>query len=183
MHILVRAVLLAAALMVAPQVARAEWQLAADANLIFPTGDNFDEKAGFGIDGRLGYRLPSPVLQLVPELLVGYVNFAEPDDSSLPDASVFRLMAGARLGFGTFLRPSVFGHIGYGNLSVTGGESILENPSRLEDDSAFHWDAGVALDLTILPVLDLGIHGAYNRLEFDHAIEWWSLGLHAALVF
>lgn len=183
MHILVRAVLLAAALLVVPQAARAEWQLAADANLIFPTGENFDDKVGFGIDGRLGYRVPTPMLYLVPELLVGYVSFAEPDNDLLPDASVFRLMGGARLGFGTFLRPSVFGHIGYGHLSVSDGKSILENPARLDDESAFHWDAGLALDLTILPILDLGVQGAYNRLEFDNAIEWWSLGVHAALVF
>lgn len=183
MRSLLRPVLMAAALLVLPTAAAADWELAADVNLIFPTGPNFDDKVGFGIDGRLGYQFPIPGIALTPELLVGYVNFAEPDRSRLPDASVFRLMGGARLGIGTILRPSVFGHVGYGHLSVTGGESILENPSGLDDNSAFQWDAGVALDLTILPILDVGVHGAYNRLEFDNAVEWWSLGAHVAFLF
>lgn len=183
MRILLRSILLAAAVMLLPNAAAAEWQLAGDVNLIFPTGSNFDERAGFGIDGRLGYRLPTPVLFLVPEIMVGYVNFADPDSSALPNLSVFRLMGGARVGIGTILRPSVFGHIGYGHLSVSGVDGILENPSSLDDDSAFHWDVGLALDLTILPILDVGVHGGYNRLEFDHAVEWWSLGAHVGLIF
>lgn len=174
-------VLLAAAVLLLPGVASAEWQLAVDANAIFPTGE-LDNGTGFGMDGRLGYILPIPGY-LVPEVEVGFVDFAEPDNND-PSVSAWRALAGVRLGVGTILRPHVFGHIGYGNISVEEpNDDFFDGRNPLTDDSAFAWDAGVGIDVTILPILDIGVQGAYNRVETDEAVKWWSAGGHVALLF
>ncbi len=47
-------------------------------------------------------------------------------------------------------------------------------------------DAGLTLDLTLLPFIDLGVHGGYNGMlkSGDHsAFDTYVLGVHGALVF
>ena len=46
-------------------------------------------------------------------------------------------------------------------------------------------DAGLALDFTLLPLIDLGVHGAYNTMfprDDGSSLEFLTLGAHAALV-
>jgi hypothetical protein len=71
----------------------------------------------------------------------------------------------------------VFVHAGIGHLSL---------PDSLPSHTAFSYDAGAFLDLTLLPLLDLGVHGAYNRVtpgDEVEAFEWATVGAHAALIF
>ena len=59
-------------------------------------------------------------------------------------------------------------------------------PAFGENETDFTFDAGGFLDLAIIPFLNFGIHGAYNRIEanFDSgAYEYATVGLHAALIF
>lgn len=125
--------------------------------------------AGFGI--RLGrqIRLP-PLLSATPELAYTFHNFAD-------GPQAYRGAVGLRLGFGEILRPGVFAHLGLGHL-------VREEPTPAS--TAFSYDAGVFLDFTLLPVLNLGVHSAYTGVgSTDDApsFRWMTVGLHAALVF
>jgi len=176
-----RAALVAAALVFSPAVAAAQLQLGAELEAIFPGGDELGNDTGVGYAGRLGYAIDGPMIEIVPELRIGYVNFAEPADKTRLDVGLWRYTAGLRLGVGEILRPTVFAHIGYGDVVFGGpGGTIFEEGFG---DSAFTWDAGLAFDLAILPLIDVGVHGAYNRLETSTAVDWWSAGVHAVLDF
>jgi len=176
-----RAALVVAALVFSPAVAAAQLQLGAELEAIFPGGDNVSGDTGIGYAGRLGYAIEGPMFELVPELRIAFVNFAEPSDANRADLGLWRYTAGLRLGFGEILRPTAFAHIGYGD--VTFGEPEDTVFEKSFGDQAFTWDAGVAFDLVLLPLVDLGVHGAYNRLETDRAVHWWSAGVHAVLNF
>ena len=181
-----RAALVAAALVFTPVLAAAELQLAVDLDAIFPVEDRLDEKTGFGVSGRLGYRLPARrCSMLVPELQLGYVNFAEPSGADAINLSLMRVVGGLRAGVGTVLRPSAFAHIGYGRtaLSEEDDPDFFGSRGGIGEENAFTWDVGLALDLTILPLLDVGVHGAYSSLDLDESLNWWSAGVHAALIF
>jgi len=46
-------------------------------------------------------------------------------------------------------------------------------------------DGGLAVDFTLLPLIDLGVHGGYNMMfprDDGSALEFVTLGAHAALV-
>jgi hypothetical protein len=159
---------LALALMLQAVPARADTVIAGD--LDYAVAVNSDMTgAGFGI--RLGQqmRLP-PLLSATPELAYTFHNF-----DSGPHA--YRGAFGLRLGFGEVLRPGLFAHLGLGHL-------VPEQPAPAS--TAFTYDAGVFLDFTLLPILNLGIHSAYTGVsstEDAPSFRWITLGLHAALVF
>jgi hypothetical protein len=81
---------------------------------------------------------------------------------------------GGRATFGKVLEPGVFAHLGYGSMKAgsdsTGGTSI---------------DAGLTLDFTMLPFIDLGVHAAYDAflVKDRDAFDWFRVGAHAALAF
>jgi hypothetical protein len=79
------------------------------------------------------------------------------------------------------IRPSVFAHVGVGHLRydvpITGDREGRTNVTG---------DAGLALDFTLIPLLDLGVHGAYNVLaggENSDSFSWLQAGVHATFVF
>src|SRR6185369_8572394 len=92
---------------------------------------------GTGFNGRLGYKLDLAVLQLTPEIGGAYHKFGG-------DAGVkfSQGIIGARLQFLKVLEPGIYAHLGYGHLSsdLGGGRSAATA------------DAGLTLDLTILPL-------------------------------
>jgi hypothetical protein len=49
------------------------------------------------------------------------------------------------------------------------------------------FDAGLALDFTLMPVVDLGLHGSYNTALTQNGTadtpRWIGLGAHLAFVF
>ena len=80
---------------------------------------------------------------------------------------------GGRFAVGKLVEPSIFAHVGVSR--VTG----------LEDRTAPTLDGGVALDLTLLPLIDIGVHGAYNVMYprgDGSSLDFVTLGAHAALV-
>jgi len=153
--------------------AQAEFQLGLDAEAAFPL-DERGVDTGWGGALRGGYKLDLFVLQLTPEIGLGYHNFG----GSL-NPSIVRPFVGARLSLGQLIRPGVFAHIGYGNISYDGG--------GLEDHWAPMFDMGATLDLTFLPVVDLGVHVAYNYLAESSgqgpALDFITLGAHIAFAF
>lgn len=180
---------LAASLLFAPAAAAADLQLGVDLDAIFPAADALAGDTGFGVSARVGAALPAtPIFDVVPELQVGYVDLGAPEvgdavDAGDLDLDVVRVMVGARIAFGEILRPTAFGHIGYGRLNLSDDDVFFERRGGLADASALAWDLGLALDLAILPLIDVGVHGAWNVIETDETLDWWSAGVHANLTF
>ncbi len=126
-------------------------------------------RSGGGFNVRVGDELDLILVSLTPELGVGYHAFAG-DDST----GIYTGFAGGRLGFGKVIEPSVFAHIGVGRL-----EAPVSRTAPLID-------GGLALDFTLLPLIDIGVHGAYNVLlpkANGEALKYFTVGLQAALVF
>lgn len=127
--------------------------------------------SGTGLALRYGYKLDLKVFSLTPELGGSYATFSGP-----ADVEYYRGFAGGRLTLGKVLEPGVFAHIGYGHVSA--------EPSS--GRSALSLDGGVTLDLTIIPIVDLGAHVAYSGLLAKDnlpAFDTYIIGLHAALAF
>jgi len=136
--------------------------------------NGIDERAvsgGTGFNGRLGYKLDLAVLQLTPEIGGGYHTFAGDAGAKLSQGFV-----GGRLQFLKVLEPGIYAHLGYGHLAASG----------MDGYSGATADAGVTLDLTLLPLVDIGAHVGYNGLlkSGDRpAFDSYVLGLHGALIF
>jgi hypothetical protein len=142
--------------------------LALDMDLAVPI-DTVDANAGGGAALRAGRKYSLVLVSLTPEVGLGYHRFR--GDSG---AHLYRGFLGGRVGIGTIIEPSAFAHIGIGRL-----EHVQT------DRFAPVMDVGVALDFTLLPLLNLGIHGAYNSV-LPHprhpSFAWLSAGAHVALV-
>lgn len=129
-----------------------------------------DVEPGGGGALRFGRKYSLFLASLTPELGVSYHRFR-----GVSDTRVYRGFVGGRVGLGTIVEPSAFAHVGL---------------SRLETVEAGHFapqlDAGLALDFTLLPLIDLGAHGSYNSVlpqSGNASFSWISVGVHAALVF
>lgn len=127
--------------------------------------------SGTGFNVRLGYKLDLLVLQLTPEIGGAYHTFSGDLSPKFSQGIV-----GGRLQFGKILEPGLYAHLGYGHLS---GDHV-------DSYSGATADAGVTLDLTLLPLLDLGVHAGYNGMLKSgdrNAFDSYVLGVHGALVF
>ena len=147
--------------------AHADVELGADLNLAVPLQSEDD--TGVGVAVRLGNRFSIPLVHAALELKGGFDSYG-----GLREASVYTGLVGARLGVGEIIRPSAYAHVGIGHVDF--------GPNLLEDDTRAAGDVGLALDFTLLPLLDLGVHGEYGALvgaDFD----WLRFGIHAMLVF
>jgi len=126
--------------------------------------------AGTGFNVRLGYKLDLLVLQLTPEIGGGYHTFSGDAKVRLSQGIV-----GGRLQFGKILEPGLYAHLGYGHLSAVGGSH-----------SGATADGGVTLDLTLLPLIDVGVHAGYNGLlksgDFQ-AFDSYVVGAHGSIIF
>jgi len=119
---------------------------------------------------RLGRKLDLMLVSLTPEIGGSYDRFNGDNNTR-----IYRGFIGGRLGIGKLIEPSVFAHIGVGKLGA-----------NLGSHTAVTLDAGIALDLTFLPLINVGAHASYNTLlpQGDYSsFNWLALGLHAALVF
>ena len=127
--------------------------------------------SGTGFNVRLGYKLDLLVLQVTPEVGGAYHGFSGDSKPSFSQGIV-----GGRVAFGKILEPGLYAHLGYGHLSAAGIDSY----------SGATADAGVTLDLTLLPLIDVGAHAGYNGMlkSGDRpAFDTYVLGLHAAVIF
>ncbi len=131
-----------------------------------------DSAEGFGTALRLGYQLDLAGLTLIPELGGHYMSFSD------ADTKLYRGIVGARARFGTILQPGAYAHFGLARADT----------DRLLDPSwtASTMDGGLSLDLTPIPVLEIGGHAGYYVVtgkDDADAFKWWAAGLHATIVF
>ena len=130
--------------------------------------DALGTKIGGGGALRIGQKFNLLVASFTPELGGSYHAFGGTDETR-----VYAGFLGARLGMGKLIEPSIFGHVGAGRVEgVQAGTGLVA-------------DGGLALDFTLLPLFDLGVHGAYNVVMprgDASALKYFTLGAQAALV-
>jgi hypothetical protein len=165
---------LTGALVLWPRAASAQTTLGID--LAFNDGtDQTETDSGAGVDIYFGPRLDLAILTLTTELSGGLHDFGGP-----LDPTVYRVLGGGRLGVGFILRPSVFAHVGVGHLRL----DELVGPGR-DSRTNLAGDLGLALDFTVLPLMDIGLQGSYNVIaggSDSEAFEWLQAGVHVIFV-
>jgi hypothetical protein len=140
-----------------------------------PDGNRFRGGSGFKL--RVGDQISmGPGLRLTPEALYAYDRlFAADDYGDAYDWDTSRLMVGLRVGFGRFVVPSLYGHVGYGWRST--------GDPTLGDANGFAGDFGGALDLRFWRHLQLGAHVEYASIDATpYAPSWLAFGLHMDVV-
>lgn len=166
------ALLAATTLLVGARSAHAKSGTAIGVDIDYTNGiEESEVSGGTGFNVRLGYKLDLAVLQLTPEIGGAYHTFAGNAGAKLSQGIV-----GGRVSFLKVLEPGVYAHLGYGHLSSDLGQGR----------SGATADAGLTLDLTILPLIDVGVHGGYNGVlkSGDYrAFDSYVLGVHGALIF
>lgn len=135
------------------------------------------ELAGTGVGLRLGWAVDLPLLRLEPELGVSRIEFDAEDCGSFPCAPVAltRAFAGARASLDMIVAPGVYVRAGAGAAKREGA------PSRTGTIA----EAGLFLDLRLLPWVEFGLHGGVGNPSFSNdAIEGtvFDAGAHLALV-
>ena len=137
-----------------------------------------DVRGGGGFKLRLGETFRAADLRITPEIGYGFDHLFANDDAGNPayDWNLHRAFAGVRFGFGRFIVPVVYGHVGYGWRAT--------NDPLIPQASGFAYDAGVALDLHIIPHFGFGAHAEVAGIDSQpYTPQWIALGLHAELVF
>jgi hypothetical protein len=150
--------------------AEASNKLAFDGELAYPE-DRGGVERGLGAGIRWGTHWDLWLIELTPELGGSYHSF-----SGFADARAYRGVLGARLAVGFILEPSAFAHVGIGHVGYSGGPRA----------TGVTYDAGVGLDLTLIPKVDLGAHAALVGMDGNERIDplsWLSLGAHVAFEF
>jgi hypothetical protein len=141
----------------------------------FQSGNDLSGGGGFKV--RVGEQIRMPRLRVTPEIGYGFDHLFATDDAGTPYAwDMHRLFAGARIGFGHFVVPTIYGHIGYG-WRDTGDPSVAQA-------SGVAYDFGFALDFHIVPHFGFGAHVEYAAIDAEpYTPQWLALGLHADVAF
>ena len=128
-----------------------------------------DQGGGAGV--RIGLERDYFLVTMIPELQLNYhrLNANTPDDAVISAAKV-----GGRIRFLKIVEPGIFAHAGLANIA---GDRIYEH-------TGIAFDAGLTLDLTILPLIDIGLHTAWNRVfgDDESGLSYVTAGAHIALV-
>ena len=153
--------------------AHAQPTLAVDADANIPVSTP-NLTTGLGVGLRLGHRFKIPLIAFTPEIGGSYHGF----NGELVAVGISRIDAGGRIGIGEIFRLSAYGHIGYGYAAYSN-----DTPGF----GGLTWDLGGALDFTLLPVVDIGVHIDYSSLTSagnpDYKVHWVDIGPHVAFVF
>ena len=145
--------------------------LAVDFDYAAAISNDLEIDRGGGGAFRIGSELDLLLVTLIPELNLAYHSFGgERDDR---DATTFTGTLGGRIRFLKILEPGIFAHAGVGHI---GG---------YDPHTGFAFDAGLTLDFTLLPLIDLGVHAAWNRVfggDEHPGLSYATVGAHVALV-
>jgi hypothetical protein len=157
-------------------------QLGFDVEGAIPVGVNLpggynSPSGGGGFKVRLGEQIRFPGLRFTPEVGYAFDHLWDEDDvGNQYGWDMNRFFAGARLGFGRIIVPTVYAHIGYGwrqtsATYVTGG------------DGGLAYDVGGAIDIHVIPHFNFGAHVEYAAIDIPYQPQWVALGLHADFLF
>ena len=123
-----------------------------------------DDRVGFGFAGRLGYDLDLEILHIIPEIKVAYDRMPLEGQTN-----VLRGMGGVRLTIGiAFLALVGYAHAGYG--APVGDHAQL-------DYSGIIYEFGGGIDITSLPVVDIGIFGGWAQVRSSDFYDWATFGV------
>jgi hypothetical protein len=156
------------------QAAAADTPVALDLHYVAPTSKGAD--GGAGIAGRIGRRFGSKPWVITPELQLAYETFGGPFEPRL-----YRGLAGLRVGYDIVaVRPGLYGH---GGIARSQFDDIAA-PGL--GHTAITYDIGAFLDVTLLPLVNVGAHFAFNQMldgnNGKDGVKWLAIGLHAELV-
>jgi hypothetical protein len=165
------AVLTVLATLACTRVAGAQHKVSLDVEAAFPSSEAHD--TGWGAGARLGHAWNLSILALTPELGGSYHAFG-----GSPGATAFDGVVGARFGINFIVQPSVFAHLGVGHFGYATGAGDVSQTGLM-------YDVGGALDLTLVPVIDVGAHAAYSRIAGDSSADfaWVDVGAHITFTF
>ncbi len=133
---------------------------------------------GLAIASRVGYAIPVPLVRFIPEAEIGFGNFQE-DGNGNPTQRILHVRTGIRLNLKTWISPSFFAHIGYGQIEGEGSDFTLLR-------SGLSYDFGGALNLAIMPHIRLGLYGSYHTIEDEDppdTFNWFESGLQTEITF
>jgi len=139
------------------------------------SGNSLSGGGGFKV--RLGEQFRFVRMRFIPEIGYGYEHLFATDDSGNAYAwNMHRVFAGARLGFGRIIVPGIYAHVGYG-WRDTGDPTV-------QDEEGVAFDAGLLLDIHVVPRLGFGAHAEYATIDAQpYAPHWLAAGVHADVVF
>jgi hypothetical protein len=164
--------------------------LAVDGNLLLPVADSIGNGrastnpfgVGFGVDGRLGFRVRGGPVFFQPEVDLGLAELSETIGTGRVSAStgafMGRFTVGARAGLRGVVEPQLFAHLGY-----AGG-----------DFHGFTYDVGGAVDLHVRR-FTFGAHASWNEVfasesatvgaasvSASETVNFLNIGLHAGVI-
>ncbi len=159
--------------------AAADLLVGVDADAAIPT-----EEGDVGLGGaiRLGWQLDLAAIRLAPEVGAAFHRFPAPSETLGPPMFV-RGFGGARVGLGSVVEPIAYAHVGWAATETPVAAGAPEGVEPVNASGAFV-EGGAGLELTVLPILDLGVHAGYlQELRDDAAGGLVLAGLHVNLVF
>jgi hypothetical protein len=166
--------LASAAVLLSSRSASAQNQFSIDAEAAFASEEEHGD--GWGVGARFGHEWDLVLISLTPELGVNYHAF-----SGATDAESFAVVGGGRVGIDFIIQPSAFLHAGIGHF---GYETLTRDASQ----TGLAYEFGLALDFTMLPVIDFGAHAALAGVAGDpeeniDPLSWLAVGGHITFVF
>jgi hypothetical protein len=136
-------------------------------DLDYANGIDAGVEPGLGGAVRFGREYDIVLLSLTPEFMGSFHRF-----SGSGSPLEFAGLAGGKAALGKIIEPGVFAHVGVGHANLPG-----------DNLTGLALDLGVALDLTLVPAVDLGVHAAYDALTWgdEGTFDWYRLGAHLAI--
>ena len=136
-------------------------------DLDYTNGLVSDLGSGMGGAVRFGREYDLLILSLTPEFMGSLAKFGEPGNEL-----TYAGLAGGRATIGKVIEPGVFAHVGAGHADMPG-----------DGLTGLAFDLGLTLDITLIPAVDLGVHGAYDSVSWggQGTFDWYRVGAHIAL--
>ncbi|HEY1696868.1 MAG TPA: hypothetical protein VGG39_32135 [Polyangiaceae bacterium] len=134
---------------------------------------------GIGFKVRAGEQMNFPgFVHFTPEVLYAYDRlWAQDNLDNSYDWSMNRVAAGARLGFGRIVIPTIYAHLGYGWRQTNAAYVTGEN-------GGLAFDVGAALDFKLAPRFTFGGHLEYTQVALStDTPQWLAVGGHIAFLF
>ena len=133
-------------------------------------GDHFRMRTGLNLGPEVGYAFD----HVFPGTQANLVN-GTPENMN-------RIFAGLRVGFGKYVVPTLYGHIGYGFRTLSGNNNV--NAGIIPSSNGLALDTGVAVEFRVANHLSLGPHAEFVYINTPTAPpQWLTFGAHLDFIF